>query len=369
MDAVETINGGILIQILGELSTNSLPLRRFAQTVVLTLESTNKYYVKNDIFRFLDDGYGFSNVNLPVIQQCRSVQTGDSCYIEPVSIEERNEVEVNESESKSTAPENEPSQESADQKDEIQKVSKPSVENEVEDCIEDDLDNSIDVDALKDLNLSNESSADEKSQKEHVAIQDDVDLKNGTTVNCDDSDEPKTWAKMVTISKKVMAMHSGYSPPSADSPAGEVLPPESLDSVNGQKRDKPKKPDNPGRRVESGRDNKSKVATENIDVNDSASIAALIASFSSNSSEAKKYSDEHQLFVGNLLANFNEIDLIRAFQKYGSIIDVRINRQMSRPGARPGTRNFGFITFDDPETVNQIIAQKVRFSALFYLDY
>lgn len=69
-------------------------------------------------------------------------------------------------------------------------------------------------------------------------------------------------------------------------------------------------------------------------------------------------SDDHQLFIGNLLPNFSEEELAQIFARYGKIVDIRINRQIYKPNSK-ATRNYGFITFEDSSVVDQIIAQKV----------
>jgi hypothetical protein len=57
VDSQASINGGILIQVLGEISNRNEVARRFAQTFFLDVQPnvTNGYYVLNDIIRFLSD--------------------------------------------------------------------------------------------------------------------------------------------------------------------------------------------------------------------------------------------------------------------------------------------------------------------------
>lgn len=54
IDSQASANGGIVIQVIGELSNNNGPWRRFAQTFFLA-EQPKGYFVLNDIFRFLKD--------------------------------------------------------------------------------------------------------------------------------------------------------------------------------------------------------------------------------------------------------------------------------------------------------------------------
>ncbi|KAF8251649.1 NTF2-domain-containing protein [Wilcoxina mikolae CBS 423.85] len=54
VDSQASAGNGIVIQVLGEMSNNGLPNRKFSQTFFLA-EQTNGYYVLNDIFRYLKD--------------------------------------------------------------------------------------------------------------------------------------------------------------------------------------------------------------------------------------------------------------------------------------------------------------------------
>ncbi|KAJ7634888.1 hypothetical protein FB45DRAFT_830387 [Roridomyces roridus] len=54
VDAQSSADGGIIIQVIGEMSNNSDPWRKFVQTFFLA-EQPNGYFVLNDIFRFLKE--------------------------------------------------------------------------------------------------------------------------------------------------------------------------------------------------------------------------------------------------------------------------------------------------------------------------
>ncbi|KAG0639629.1 hypothetical protein HOY80DRAFT_1000857 [Tuber brumale] len=54
VDAQSSADDGIVIQVLGEMSNNGLPNRKFSQTFFLA-KQPNGYYVLNDIFRYLKD--------------------------------------------------------------------------------------------------------------------------------------------------------------------------------------------------------------------------------------------------------------------------------------------------------------------------
>ena len=54
VDAQSSANGGIIIQVIGEMSNRNDPWRKFVQTFFLA-EQPNGYFVLNDIFRFLKE--------------------------------------------------------------------------------------------------------------------------------------------------------------------------------------------------------------------------------------------------------------------------------------------------------------------------
>ncbi|XP_060707343.1 ras GTPase-activating protein-binding protein 2 isoform X2 [Hemiscyllium ocellatum] len=57
VDAHATLSDGVVVQVMGELSNNGQPMRKFMQTFVLAPEGSvpNKFYVHNDIFRYQDE--------------------------------------------------------------------------------------------------------------------------------------------------------------------------------------------------------------------------------------------------------------------------------------------------------------------------
>uniref|UniRef100_A0A4W3GC43 Ras GTPase-activating protein-binding protein 2 n=1 Tax=Callorhinchus milii TaxID=7868 RepID=A0A4W3GC43_CALMI len=67
VDAHATLNDGVVVQVMGELSNNRQPMRRFMQTFVLAPEGSvaNKFYVHNDIFRYQDEVFGDSDTEPP----------------------------------------------------------------------------------------------------------------------------------------------------------------------------------------------------------------------------------------------------------------------------------------------------------------
>lgn len=54
IDTNITLNDGLLVQVMGEISSDGQAMRPFSQTIVLTKQSSMRYNVQNDIFRYQD---------------------------------------------------------------------------------------------------------------------------------------------------------------------------------------------------------------------------------------------------------------------------------------------------------------------------
>jgi len=55
VDSLESENGGIIIQVVGELSNAGLPSQKFTESFFLAAQPPNGYFVLNDIFRYIKD--------------------------------------------------------------------------------------------------------------------------------------------------------------------------------------------------------------------------------------------------------------------------------------------------------------------------
>ncbi|CAG2059845.1 unnamed protein product [Timema podura] len=74
----------------------------------------------------------------------------------------------------------------------------------------------------------------------------------------------------------------------------------------------------------------------------------------------QQYSDNQQLFLGNLPHAATEDDLKQLFSKFGAVIDLRIHSKTNNKGMN-GNRvpNYGFITFEEPSTVQAVLSSRV----------
>ena len=64
---------------------------------------------------------------------------------------------------------------------------------------------------------------------------------------------------------------------------------------------------------------------------------------------ARDMPDACQIFVGGLPPGSTEADLREVFSEFGSIMEIRVN-----------PKNFAFVVFNNPESVQKIIQEKER---------
>lgn len=80
-----------------------------------------------------------------------------------------------------------------------------------------------------------------------------------------------------------------------------------------------------------------------------------------------QYGDSHQLFLGNLPHSATEDDLRELFSRFGPIADLRIHSKSTIKGSL-GVRvpNYGFITFEDLQSVDKCLSARVRFKFIYH---
>merc|ERR1712226_1450157 len=71
-------------------------------------------------------------------------------------------------------------------------------------------------------------------------------------------------------------------------------------------------------------------------------------------SRRSRYPDSQQLFVGNLPHSISEVELKKYFETFGKVQEVRINRK----SVNRDVPNFGFVVFEEPETVQKVLEAK-----------
>ncbi|KAM6977879.1 ras GTPase-activating protein-binding protein 1 [Aplochiton taeniatus] len=310
VDAHATLNEGVVVQVMGELSNNMQTMRKFMQTFVLAPEGTvaNKFYVHNDVFRYQDEVFGDSDSEPP--------EESDE---EPEEIEE-------------TVPSPEaPQEEPAGYYDQTPCV-EPGVPGEEEE--EEDLPNCWlnDFFFISFLNLMTFS----------IGVQE----KYTVEVNYFDYSDaalPFSWASVTSkhLPPSGAVPVSGIPPhvvkvtPAAP-PRVEVKAESQTTAQRSQQRDqRPREPRLGGvppphrgpRPVREGEQGEAEVR------------------------RVVRYPDSHQLFVGNVPHDVDKTELKEFFEQYGAVLELRINSGGKLP-------NFGFVVFDDSEPVQKILSNR-----------
>uniref|UniRef100_A0A3B4XJN7 GTPase activating protein (SH3 domain) binding protein 1 n=1 Tax=Seriola lalandi dorsalis TaxID=1841481 RepID=A0A3B4XJN7_SERLL len=295
VDAHATLNEGVVVQVMGELSNNMQPMRKFMQTFVLAPEGTvaNKFYVHNDVFRYQDEVFGDSDSEPPESED------------EVEEIEER--VPSPDVAAEESAPFYDPtaSEPAVPGDDEEAGAASPEPEPEVEKEAEAAV---VELKSETLLETQTDShTADDQTEKSPAAAPPTTEPASVTAEPAPAAPEenrlqPFSWASVT----------SKNLPPSGAVPVSGI-PPHVVKVT----------PTAPVREGEQGESEGRRVV---------------------------RYPDAHQLFVGNVPHDVDKTEL-KEFFEYGTVLELRINSGGKLP-------NFGFVVFDDSEPVQKILSNR-----------
>lgn len=377
VDSLETVNKSVVVQVIGELSNNGQPMRRFFQTFILAPRSPTHYYVRNDIFRyqdevFFDDDEGYTEENLDdgnhviehtidttdaqttvlnsslVVNSSNNATTGLAIQTQQKS-DKLNNGQLTEQPDKSVGiSEERVSKFSCPEISPINTVSTNQNTNDLDDQLNNSgSEPSIDSPTLNNVDKAtedDEQAVDEKNENDNAAL---VQLTTPTTVEEKSViavQEPRTYATMVQRKFGQIGISSS-AVISLDKKDGQLIKSNEESLVNTVLNNKKEK------------DLLSNEwAFESNNENNTTSTSS--ATTTSNHQESKsqrngnQLSDEQQVFVGNLPVTIDENQLREYFIEYGEIVDVRICQKQGK------TPNYGFITFNDAPVVKKILSKK-----------
>uniref|UniRef100_A0A8C6NLF2 G3BP stress granule assembly factor 2b n=1 Tax=Nothobranchius furzeri TaxID=105023 RepID=A0A8C6NLF2_NOTFU len=308
VDAHATLSDGVVVQVLGELSNNGQPMRKFMQTFVLAPEGSvaNKFYVHNDIFCYEDEVFGDSEAELDEgevllnrflkLKSFVKLTTLVFFFLLSNGVEEPME---------EPAPEPEPESEQEPKVEEI----RPEVEEKV----------------MEEMEEKAPSPAPVESPP-----------------NPQEPPKPFSWA--LVTSKNL--------PPTGTVPSSGISPhvvkaPSSQPRVETTKQETQAAPLRP-------RDQRTRDRPTFTQRGPRPSGRGDSESGDMDSRRIVRYPDSHQLFVGNLPHDIDENELKEFFMTYGNVVELRINTK----GVGGKLPNFGFVVFDDPDPVQRILGAK-----------
>uniref|UniRef100_A0A673L5W6 Ras GTPase-activating protein-binding protein 1-like n=1 Tax=Sinocyclocheilus rhinocerous TaxID=307959 RepID=A0A673L5W6_9TELE len=309
VDAHATLNEGVVVQVLGELSNNMQPMRKFMQTFVLAPEGTvaNKFYVHNDIFRYQDEVFGDSDSNnmQPMrngVTVCKFHTSLCVYSVEPEGPQE--EVSV--------TPEPQPEPEAEVEPEPAAVELKPEPVSEPEVHIEEKIQRSP----------PSPTPAD-------------------TAPTMPEDNRPSSWASVTSknLPPGGVVPATGVPPhvvrvPSAQ-PRVEVKA-ETQTTAQRPQRDQRPRDQRPGPSPA------NRTARPGVREGESGEPEVR---------RTVRYPDSHQLFVGNVPHDVDKNELKEFFEQYGTVLELRINSGGKLP-------NFGFVVFDDAEPVQKILSNR-----------
>lgn len=413
VDSLESTLGNVIIQVVGELSNNGHPMRRFFQTFVLCRRSINQYYVKNDIFRYQDEGFPieesfedklsesqFSNIDsmpsditsmnevsvnllintqapptvaqsVPVAETNQNSTLNDMSNVSSnVSLSNNvgsssilNSSMTNALDSYTQHPQVSPQtisssvQPSSAISAEIITSTTPLTENDTQLYFPKPTETTVET-------VTNEEAANEEVAPSHTErapnnsfqdIMNEVD-NNMKEELANEAQVEKAFGTVSSYANMVLrtskSEHTGFVHPEPTSTVKVVQSFARLSEVptNGTSFDETIKPKERAER------SLSPTSGDNFYANYTNNENGFGADLSNKRSP--QHSDEQQIFVGNLPQSIGEEQLTEFFNTYGTVVEVRINRANQKGGKTP---NYGFVTFKSRDDVKNILSKKVNF--------
>ncbi|XP_037546579.1 ras GTPase-activating protein-binding protein 2 isoform X2 [Nematolebias whitei] len=345
VDAHATLSDGVVVQVLGELSNNGQPMRKFMQTFVLAPEGSvaNKFYVHNDIFCYEDEVFGDSEAEL----------------------DEESEEEVEEeSEERRTSPE--PLQESPNSTTYYEPHLVP---NGIEEPMEEPA-----AAPEPEPEPEQEPTVEEVKLEGDEKVVEEIEEKapSPTPVesppNPQEPPKPFSWALVTSknLPPSGSVTSSGISPHVVKGTSSQLRvesKPETqttpLRPRDQRARDRPTFTQRVPRPDGVGNSESQTGKPHTSFVNKVVERLAPAGGRDPESSDVDtrrivRYPDSHQLFVGNLPHDIDENELKEFFMTYGNVVELRINTK----GVGGKLPNFGFVVFDDPDPVQRILGAK-----------
>ncbi|XP_069025558.1 ras GTPase-activating protein-binding protein 1 isoform X1 [Embiotoca jacksoni] len=348
VDAHATLNEGVVVQVMGELSNNMQPMRKFMQTFVLAPEGTvaNKFYVHNDVFRYQDEVFGDSDSEPPEDHEHRFNFFPES-EDEVEELEER--VPSPDTAAEDSAPFYDPTScsEPAVPGDEEEAAAgspepEPEAEKEAEAAAAVELKAETMLDTQTDAHTADDPTEKSPASSAPPTTEPASSATAEPAASAPEENRPFSWAsvtsKNLPLSGAVpvsgIPPHVVKAPPTA-APRAEVKS-ESQTATQRPQRDQRPREQRPGGPPPAHRGPRPVREGEQGET---------------EGRRVVRYPDAHQLFVGNVPHDVDKTELKEFFEQYGTVLELRINSGGKLP-------NFGFVVFDDSEPVQKILSNR-----------
>ncbi|XP_061748176.1 ras GTPase-activating protein-binding protein 1 isoform X1 [Nerophis ophidion] len=354
VDAHATLNEGVVVQVMGELSNNMQPMRKFMQTFILAPEGTvaNKFYVHNDVFRYQDEVFADSDSEAPEesedeVEEMERVPSPDVLPEEPTSFYEPP-----------------PCSEAALPAEDEDEVAAESPEPEPEgDKGPDSTPVVLKVDAALETQ-SEAPAANEQTEKSPApnAVTEPIVAAEPAPV-APEENRPFSWASVTSkhLPPSGVVPVSGIPPhvvkatPTAPAQA-EVKSESQTASQRPQRDQRPQRAETTRPWGPTSRGPRPGRCTHAHTGSDTTTEPGVVSVREGEQGEVEgrrmvRYPDTHQVFVGNVPHDVDKSDLKEFFEQYGTVLELRINSGGKLP-------NFGFVVFDDSEPVQKILSSR-----------
>lgn len=390
VDAQSTLGNGVVVQVTGELSNNGEPMRRFTQTFVLAAQSPKKYYVHNDIFRYqdfiaddeaeiesrsendeepeqIDAGAGVivennnqANNAQPPQQQVFYPMAGN---VQPYQQQQQPPQQQQPAQLNGGAQHDEILQNLTPANNVINNnvVTTNGPANNGTPLVGQIQQKPIPVDPLANVsvtpnivNVTNDTSP----------LANDIDTKQNDlgTSTVGDNELNDNAVICEQVKDDVIATKPAQNEPKT---YAQFFKSDNLNFVS---------PNNTTGRTSTNNSNtyasRSAAPQQSDSRNDStprggSSRPGQVRE--RRSSNANQFSDNHQLFLGNVPHNATEDELRVMFSRFGAIADLRIHSKAVQklPGVR-APQNYGFITYEDSKSVQECLANLVSINKKHY---
>ncbi|NXM63392.1 G3BP2 protein, partial [Illadopsis cleaveri] len=316
VDAHATLSDGVVVQVMGELSNNGQPMRKFMQTFVLAPEGSvpNKFYVHNDIFRYEDEVFGDSEGELDEEKyknQPNNPHKHKETTPNPVHfLKHRSGV----------------------------MRARTNLCNGIEETLEESSHE-------PEPELESETKAEELKADVEEKTLEELEEKSPSPPPVEPvslpQEPPKAFSWASVTSKNLPpsgTVSSSGIPPHVKAPVSQPrveTKPEAQSQPPRVREQRPReRPGFPPRGPRPGRGDMEQNESDNRRI--------------------IRYPDSHQLFVGNLPHDIDESELKEFFMSFGNVVELRINTK----GVGGKLPNFGFVVFDDSEPVQRILVAK-----------
>lgn len=349
VDSQWSIGGSVVIQVVGELSNNGSPMRRFMQTFVLGQQNPKKYYVHNDIFRYQDEVFVESGNDADMINEAEAEGLdieGESHHVtgtqenESVNTYYGEDAEPSQVQVSNGSPlEGELKEASkAEEVVEAQATVEESSLTEANDVVNEEA---VAVQTVKEI-VEDELSNVEPLRKEDVV--DEVMEEQRKTVPQElepvVAAPPKpTWAAMASKNTAAPPTAAATSAVTGYAAKPQVAKPDVVKTEG--------TPVTTGLSQRAPRGPRSEAVSQD-------GYRGTVDSGDDAGRSMQNFPDNQQVFIGNLPRNLADKDLREFFEKFGGVLDLRINRKQTTNNLP----NFGFVVFDSPETVQKVLSER-----------